>query len=68
MVEITKAFSTYVSQKKQDSEPMQRKLDLKFLHIWHNLDDMFQQMSQENVNELNLKFITLAYEKLQKKE
>lgn len=65
---MTKAFSNYVSQKKQDTEPMQKNPNLKFLHIWQNLDNMLQQMSQEDVNELNMKFMTLAYEKLQKKE
>lgn len=39
---------------------------LKFNYIWQNLDNLFQQMNQDSVNELNLKFMTLAMEKIPK--
>lgn len=68
VVEMSRAFSNYVSQKKQGSEATQTQPSLKYNYIWQNLDNLFQQMSQEDVNELNLKFITQAFEKLQSKQ
>lgn len=62
MIEMSKKLSTYFGEKKSESEAHEHST-LKFKYIWQNLDNLFQQMSQEAVNELNLKFITLAMEK-----
>lgn len=64
---MTKVFSSYVNQK-QGSEPTPKQPDLKFAYIWQNLDNLFQQMSQEDVNELNLNFVTQAIERIKKKK
>lgn len=58
---MTKVLTTYVGQKKPEETQ-----GLKFAYIWNNLDMLFQQMKQEDVNELNLKFIGLAFEKINK--
>lgn len=68
VVEMTKVLSSYVTQKKQGSEVTQKQPDLKFSYIWQNLDNLLQQMSQEDVNDLNMKFMTLAFEKIQKQK
>jgi len=39
---------------------------LQFEYIWQNLDKMFQKLPEEAVDELNVKFIQLAYEKIPK--
>lgn len=61
VVEMTKVLTEYVGQKK--SEETQ---GLKFAYIWNNLDNLFKQMSQDDVNELNLRFISQAFEKINK--
>lgn len=40
---------------------------LMFHHIWLNLDKMFQKLSDEDVDELNAKFIQMVCDKLHKK-
>lgn len=41
---------------------------LKYTYIWQNLDNLFQQINDQNeINELNLKFMQLTFEKLNKK-
>lgn len=63
-VDFSKSLTTYIGQKKDDGEAQST---LKFNYIWQNLDNLFQQMDQVDVNELNLKFITLAMEKINSK-
>lgn len=60
MFEMAKSLTTFVGQKRAN-EP-----GLKFAYIWNNLDNLFQQMTQDEVNELNFKFVTLAFEKINK--
>lgn len=56
---MTKSISEFVTQRRAD-EP------LKFLYIWQNLDRLFQKISTEDVDALNVKFINMAYEKINK--
>lgn len=42
----------------------QEKSSLKFDYIWRNLDTFFQRLSPEDVDELNVKFIQMAYERV----
>lgn len=67
MIEMSKKLSTYFGEKNSESEAYAHPT-LKFQYIWQNLDNLFEQMSQEAVNELNLKFITLAMEKVNNKQ
>lgn len=67
MIEMSKTLSTYIGGKKSESEAHAHST-LKFNYIWQNLDNLFQQMSQEAVNELNLKFLSLAMEKVNNKQ
>lgn len=41
---------------------------LKYNYIWQNLDQLFVQINdQADINDLNQKFLSLAFEKLNKK-
>lgn len=53
VIEMTKALSSYVSKKNTDSivEQKPQKPELKFGYIWQNLDNLFQQLSQDDINE-----------------
>lgn len=42
------------------------KNSLKFGYIWGNLDKFFERLPPEDVDELNLKFIQMAYDKVLK--
>lgn len=66
VIEMTKALSSYVSKKTTDSivEQKPQKPELKFGYIWQNLDNLFQQLSQDDINELNLNFITQSCAKI----
>lgn len=61
-------LTNYVSQKKEDAEAKPKQPDLQFAFIWQNLDNLFKQMSQDDVNELNLQFMTQAIAKIQKQK
>lgn len=41
---------------------------LKFDYIWQNLDKLFQKMPDNAVDELNVKFMQMAFEKIPKSE
>lgn len=69
VMEMTKVFSNYVTNKKDDSRvETVTQPTLKFNYIWQNLDHLFQQMTQDQVNDLNIKFMNLAFEKIQNKQ
>lgn len=42
------------------------KNELKFGYIWGNLDRFFEKLPPEDVDELNLKFIQMAHDKVLK--
>lgn len=66
--ELSKAMTHYVSNQKNPSSTVtSSESSLKFDYIWRNLDQLFQQMTKEQVNDLNFKFIGLAFAKLQEK-
>lgn len=47
------------AQQKQPQQPA-----LKFGNIWQNLDNLFQQMSQSDVNDLNVQFMTMVVQRI----
>lgn len=63
VVDMSKAIASYFDHKKKDPEEGS---GLKFHYIWQNLDNLFKQMAQADINELNLKFLSLAIEKINK--
>lgn len=64
--EMSKALTGFISnQNNSDPAGTTSKPTLKFDYIWCNLDQLFQQMTLQQVNDLNFKFMNLAFEKLQ---
>lgn len=55
-------------KKVTEKEGRYEKPALKFDYIWANLDQFFQKMSPQDVDELNFKFIQMAYEKVLKEK
>lgn len=65
VVEMSKALTDYMTNKKpQGSVETASQPQLKFGYIWQHLDQLFQQMTHDQVNELNRKFVNMAFEKL----
>lgn len=66
---MTDTLSEFMKRKndsqQQSAQPM--KPELKFAYIWQNLDNLFQQLDQNDVNDLNLKFISLTCDKINTK-
>lgn len=64
--QMTKVLSSFVEKKAAEPivEQTPPQPGLKFGYIWQNLDNLFQQLPQADVNELNLKFMSLAYDKI----
>lgn len=67
VVEMSKVLTNYMSTKKDQSSTVTTSQPLKFDYIWRNLDQLFQQMSQDQVNDLNRQFMNLAFQKLEEK-
>lgn len=65
VVDMTKAISKYFEG---SAGTTVQQPAYKFGYIWQNLDNLFQQMTQADVNDLNLEYISLAMEKLKNKE
>lgn len=68
VIEMSKALSSYIGKKNESDGKKETNPTLKFGYIWQNLDNLFQQMAQEDVNELNLNFITMAVAKINDKK
>lgn len=49
---------------KGSTEERPEKIGLKFDYIWQNLDKLFQKLPADDVDELNVKFMQMAYEKI----
>lgn len=49
---------------KGSTEERPEKSGLKFDYIWQNLDKLFQKLPADDVDELNVKFMQMAYEKI----
>lgn len=65
VVEMYKALTHYMgSSKNQNCTETTSKSSLEFDYIWRNLDHLFHQMTQDQVNELNCKFMNMAFEKV----
>lgn len=66
LASMTKAFSSFVEKKAMDSSGPKTSAqpELKFIYIWQNLDQLFQQLPQADVNELNMMYMSQAYEKI----
>lgn len=64
---LAKTFFDYISQNNQQSTQAPAQPILKFGYIWQYLDNHFQQMTQQDVNELNERFVTHAFEKMKEK-
>lgn len=64
--QMTKVLSSFVEKKTADPivEQTPPQPGLKFGYIWQNLDNLFVQLPQADVNELNLKFILQACDKI----
>lgn len=63
---MSKAIACYVDQQKPNEAQTQG--NFKYGYIWTNLDNLCQQLTQEEVNDLNLKFIGLALDKIKEKK
>lgn len=68
LTKMTDTLSAFM-QNKNDAKQQQPSVEppLKFAYIWQNLDHLFQKLDQQDVIDLNLKFITLTCEKLKAK-
>lgn len=52
---MSQSLTEYVNQKKAGhTDNEQRTPTLKFMYIWQNLDNLFQQMTHDDINELNM--------------
>lgn len=60
IVNISNSISELVSNR-------QKEQTLKYSYIWQNLDHLFQKMSEEDVTDLNMEYMKMAYEKIPKK-
>lgn len=45
-------------------EQRQQQPQLKYLYMWQNLDRLFQKMSDNDVDELNMEYLRMAYAKI----
>ncbi len=63
MANSIKELADGVTERQARSE----KAELKFDYIWRNLDSFFQKLPPEDVDELNFKFIQMAYERVKNK-
>lgn len=67
---MTETLSAFMNRKadnqQQPVHPAQPSLE--FMYIWQNLDNLFKQLDQNDVNDLNLKFMTMACEKINAKK
>lgn len=54
-------------KRRNDVQQQPTSAPLKYGYIWQNLDNLFQQLDQQDVNDLNLKFMTLTCEKISAK-
>lgn len=64
---MTDALSGFL-QKDKPSETFTSNTALQYNYIWQNLDQLFVQIGdQADINELNQKYLSLAFEKLAKK-
>lgn len=70
LTKITDTFTEYFKQKSdvQQQPAQSTQPSLKFAYIWTNLDNLFQQLDQKDVNDLNFKFITQTFEKINAKQ
>lgn len=64
VISLSKCLTDYVHHKTQLSHEPQK--TLKFNHLWAYLDKLFEKMTPEQVDELNFKFIEMAFEILRK--
>lgn len=66
LTKVTDTLSEFM-QRKNDEQHQPAQPSLKYAYIWQNLDNLFQQLDQQDVNDLNLKFMTLTCEKINAK-
>lgn len=63
---ISSSISEFVRNDIEKQKENVRPKELKFEYIWLNLDKIFRKLPEDAVDELNVKYINMAYEKLQK--
>lgn len=64
---MTDTLSEFMKREKA-ATPQSAPSTLKYTYIWQNLDNLFQQLDQEDVNDLNVKFLTQTCENINSKK
>lgn len=67
IAELSKSICDMIAQR-TSAQHESNQPPLKFVNILQNLDNMFQQMEERDVYELNVKFVAMALDKMNKNE
>lgn len=63
VTDMSKALSKYFEEASTRKE---KQPEYKFPYIWQNLDNLFQQLPQSDVNDLNLEFMSQTMARINK--
>lgn len=61
---VGQSISTYFEKKKEEKTPQD---GLQHIHIWLQLEKMFEQLDEATITDLNFKFISETYNAIKAK-
>lgn len=64
---MTESLSDFMDSRKTTAVQHPAQSSFHFAYIWQNLDNLFQQLDQQDVNDLNLEFMKLTIAKISAK-